>query len=82
MATQLEKITVSVPSHLKTLADQVARENRISRSKVVSNCLNELAEKRRITLMEEGYRVMAEEHERFAETASKISLEVILPWDE
>ena len=39
MSTQVVKVTVSVPAELIKLADLVAKEKKISRSKVVSSCL-------------------------------------------
>ena len=45
MATRAEKLTISLPSNLIQVADEIAHEKKISRSKVVSSCLQELAEK-------------------------------------
>ena len=61
MTTQAAKLTVSVPRHLILLADEVAKEQQISRSKVVSWCLEELAKQRLRAEMEQGYKAMAEE---------------------
>ena len=46
MAKGTVKLTISIPPNLMAVADEVAREKRISRSKVVHLCLQELAEKR------------------------------------
>ncbi|MBM4463896.1 MAG: hypothetical protein FJ012_11340 [Chloroflexi bacterium] len=74
------KLTISLPSNLVSLADEVAREKRISRSKVVSSCLEELARKRFEEQMAEGYKAMADEHSEFARLTQDIAHEVIPEW--
>jgi metal-responsive CopG/Arc/MetJ family transcriptional regulator len=64
MSTQVVKVTVSVPAELIKLADLVAKEKKISRSKVVSSCLQELANQRLQAELEEGYRAMAADEQR------------------
>ena len=81
MATKVAKMTISLPKSLISLANEVASEENISRSKVVSNCLRELAQKRTIELMEEGYKAMAKEHEQFAKISAEAAAEVVPPWD-
>lgn len=76
--SQTAKLTVTVPRNLILLADQIANEKRISRSKLVSYCLQELADKRMISEMEEGYKTIANELREFASMASEIEHEVIL----
>ncbi len=74
------KLTISLPEELIWFADQVAKERKISRSKVFSSCLRELAEKHRVTEMAEGYRAMAKEQRKFVAIASEIEHEVIPEW--
>jgi metal-responsive CopG/Arc/MetJ family transcriptional regulator len=81
MTTQTEKITISLPRDLIQLADELAKEKRVSRSKVVSSCLRELADKRLHRQMEEGYKAMAEENQRFAEQALNLANEVLPEWE-
>ena len=76
MTTQTIRLSVTVKPELKAIADEVAKENKTSRSKVISQCLEELAQKRTIKLMEEGYREMAEENRLLAEQFLPIALEV------
>ena len=64
MSIQVVKLTVSVPAELVKLADKVAKEKKISRSKVVSSCLQELAKQRFQAELEEGYRAMAADEQR------------------
>lgn len=78
MTTQVAKLTISLPKSLVSLADEVASEENISRSRVVSNCLSELAQKRKMQLMEEGYKVMAKENSDFAKLAFGLQSEVAL----
>lgn len=78
MATQVAKLTISLPKNLILLADEVASERKISRSKVVSDCLNEFAQKRTMELMEEGYKAMAKENSDFAKLAFGLQSEVAL----
>jgi len=74
------RLTISLPQSLLAFTDEVANEKKISRSKVISDCLQEAAEKLKLTEMEEGYRAMAEEHRQFAEMASAIAHEVVPKW--
>jgi len=39
------KITISLPKELISLADKLAEEKKISRSRVVSECLSEFAKR-------------------------------------
>lgn len=74
------KLTVSLPRELITLADRIAREKKISRSKVVSVCLQELAERQRVAEMTEGYKAMAKEQKQLAAMTSEIEHEVLPEW--
>lgn len=75
------RLTISLPQSLLALTDEVASEKKISRSKLISDCLLEMAEKRKLAEMEEGYRAMAEEHRQFTEMASAIAREVVPNWE-
>ena len=79
--TQVAKLTISLPRDLLSLADEVAREQAISRSRVISICLEELAERRRVTKLEEGYKAMAQINRSFADDAVKIAHEVLPHWE-
>jgi len=78
MVTQVVKLSVSLDKDLIAFADEVASEENISRSRVVSNCLSEFAQKRKMQLMEEGYKVMAKENSDFAKLAFALQGEVAL----
>ena len=77
MANGAEKVTISLPRNLIELTDEIAKERNVSRSKVVSACLQELADKRLREEMEEGYKAMTKEHLKFAREAAEIAHEVL-----
>ena len=81
MSRKVERLTISVPSDLIALTDEIANEWKVSRSKVVSTCLQELAYKRLRHDMAEGYKVMAKENLRFAREAAETAQEVIPAWE-
>ncbi|MFC1979666.1 DUF6364 family protein [Chloroflexota bacterium] len=74
------KLTISLPEELISFADELAKKKKISRSKVFSSCLSEMAEKHRVAEMAEGYAAMAEEQKRLVVMASEIEHEVIPEW--
>ncbi len=69
------QLSVTVRPELKVLAEEIAKENNTTISSIVSQCLEEIARKRTIKLMEEGYREMAEENKLLAEQFLSIALE-------
>ena len=75
MPATVENITVSIPSRLVAVVEEVVKENKTNRSKVISQCLEEFAQKRMAKLMEEGYREMAKENRLLAEQFLPIALE-------
>ena len=74
------KLTVSLPEELISFADQIARERKTSRSKVLSSCLWELAERHKLAQMAEGYKVVAQEQTQLAAMAKEIEHEVMPEW--
>jgi len=80
MTAQAIKLTISLPRELAQLTDEVAKEWQVSRSKVVSSCLQELAKKRFQADMEEGYKAMAKENLEFATLAMDLAHEVLPEW--
>jgi metal-responsive CopG/Arc/MetJ family transcriptional regulator len=82
---KVAKITISLPKTLLDFADQLARDRSISRSRVITDLLENEEEARIQALMAEGYREMAEENQRLAEDAFPMAGESILHntrWDE
>lgn len=72
------RLTISLPRDLISFADEVASERKVSRSKVVSDCLSEFARKRKMELMKEGYKAMAKENLEIAKQAFALQREVAL----
>jgi metal-responsive CopG/Arc/MetJ family transcriptional regulator len=81
MTSRVEKVTVSLPRDLVRFADEVARETKTNRSRVVSSCLREHAERRLRERMEQGYKAMAEENREFAKVAADLAHEVVPEWE-
>ncbi|MBE0431056.1 MAG: hypothetical protein IBX67_04435 [Dehalococcoidia bacterium] len=77
MAGGAVKVTISLPHDLVAVADEVAQERNISRSKVISLCLQDLAAARLHEEMAEGYRALAGENLRFAEAGVGMANEVL-----
>ncbi len=80
VTVRMKKLTVSLPKELIVFADELAKQKKTSRSKIVSACLEEFAERMKREQMAEGYKALAEEHKKFAETASGIAHETLPPW--
>ena len=78
--SRVAKLTISIPRSLISFADKVANERKISRSKVISSCLQEVAEQRRLAELEEGYKTMADEQRQFAAMALALADEVVPEW--
>lgn len=72
------KVTVSISKGLLDFADNMAKEESISRSEVIAKLLKKEEKARMEALMEEGYREMAEENRREAEEWLEVTNEVIL----
>lgn len=75
------QLSVTVRPELKELAEKIAKENNTTPSGMVSKFLEEIARKRTIEIMEEGYRAMAKEHKQFAKLSAKAASEVVPPWE-
>ena len=80
MTKQATKLTVSVPADLITIADELAKEKNISRSKLVAMCLEELAEKHLRGEMAEGYKAMAKEQQQIARLTLDLQKEIVSKW--
>jgi len=74
------KLTISLSEELISFADELAREKKVSRSKVFATCMEEMASKHREKEMAEGYKAMAQEQKRFAAVTSEIEHEILPEW--
>ena len=81
MSSQLARLTVSIPRSLFRFATELAEEKQTSRSKIVSECLEQFARRRFEAEMIEGYKAMAEERRQFAELSFEAAREVVPDWD-
>ena len=77
MAYKATKVTISLPREILSMADEVAAEKKISRSKVIYQCLLDMANARKRTKMIEGYRALAKDHLEFAKLSTDLANEVL-----
>ena len=80
MTTKVEKLTISVPRNLIEVTDEIAREQKTSRSKIIAACLQELAERRLREEMEAGYKALARENVKFAKDTLNATNEILPDW--
>jgi len=74
------KVTISLPRSLAVFADQMAKEQHVTRSKIVTMCLAEERRRRKAELMKEGYLAMAHQHSEFVESAEEMAGEILPKW--
>ena len=82
MVIQTTRLTITIKPELKAVADEVAKENKTSRSKVISLCLEELARNRKEKLMIKYYKAMAREHRDFAKKSAKVIQNIASSWSD
>ncbi len=80
MTTQMVRLSATVPKHIVDEADEIAIACKVSRSQLISECLTEMIQKRKKTLLAEGYRAMAKQHEEFALLTQDAAKEVLPNW--
>ena len=80
MVTKIVRITANVPRHIAERADEIAATRKLSRSKLVSECLLMMVEERERELLIEGYKVMAKKHEEFAKLTNYAAREALPEW--
>jgi metal-responsive CopG/Arc/MetJ family transcriptional regulator len=78
----MKNITVSIPKRLIAVAEEIAKETKTNRSKVISQCLENLARSRKEELMIKYYETMAKEHDEFANKSIKIIQEIASTWSD
>jgi len=74
------QLSVTVSPELKAIADEVAKENNTTCSGVISQCLEELACKRKEELMIKYYKTMAKEHRDFTKKSAKVIQNIASSW--
>jgi len=80
MVTQTVRLSATVPKHIIDEADEIAVLDSISRSQLIARCLAEMIQKRKRTLLAEGYKTMAKQHEEFASLSEGAAKEVLPNW--
>ena len=78
--TRKVQLSVTVNPELKLLAEELAKENKTNPSGFVSQWLEELARKRKETLMIKYYKTMAREHKAFAKESAKVIQDIASSW--
>ena len=83
MVTQTTaRFTITTRPELKAIVDEIARENKTNRSRVITQCLEELAHARQEKLMIEYYKTMAKEDRDFARKSTKVIQEIASTWSD
>ena len=80
MVTETVRVIANVPKDVAKRADEIARQRKLSRSKLITECLLKLVEERQAELMAEGYEAMAAKHREFAKLAANTYEEVVPEW--
>jgi metal-responsive CopG/Arc/MetJ family transcriptional regulator len=80
MTTQTLRLSLSMPKDIVVGVDIMASRKRLTRSKLISKCLEEMLEREKRELLVEGYRVMAKEHSEFAALSSHAAKEALPSW--
>jgi metal-responsive CopG/Arc/MetJ family transcriptional regulator len=80
MSSNVIKLTVSLPAELIKATDKIAKDKKLTRSKLVAMCLKKLAEEHVQAEMIEGYKAMAEENRQIATLAKKRQSEILPEW--
>jgi len=73
-----DSISITVEPDLIAVVDEIRKETNTTRSGVISRCLEELAQRRTVALMEEGYKAMAKENKDFAGMTFELQRQVVL----
>jgi len=77
MSATMENITVSVPSKLVSIVEEIVKEENTNRSRVISKCIEDMAKRRTRRLMEEGYKAMAQEQKQIAKEFLVLQSEIV-----
>ena len=80
MVTKMGRLTASVPQDIIKGTDEIAAATKTSRSKIITNCLQEMINSRKQQLLREGYKAMAKEHSDFAKLSEDAAKEVLPEW--
>ncbi len=76
------RLSITVEPELKAVVDEIVKETNTNRSIVISQCLEELARKRKEALMIKYYKTMAQEHGDFAKKSVKVIQKIAASWND
>jgi hypothetical protein len=82
MVTETVRLTANVPKYIAEQAEEIAAARKLSRSKLVSECLLAMIEERKRNLLVEGYKAMSSEHAEFAKLSQSAAKEALPEWRE
>ena len=80
MTAQVLRVSLSIPKKIVSEVDELAGIRKLTRSKIISECLRDMVAREKKALLIEGYKAMAKEHTEFAELSSRAAREVLPPW--
>ena len=78
MTTQVMRLSFSISKNIVNEMDEIAHARKLSRSKLISMCLEEMLEKEKRKLLIEGYKAMAKENTDFAKLTFTLQSETAL----
>jgi predicted transcriptional regulator len=76
------RLSITVDPELKTLAEKVADETKSTPSAVISQCLEDLAKKRKERSMISYYQDMAQEHDDSGKKTARVMEITVKSWDD
>ena len=86
MTTQVKRkvrtVSVSMPPRLISETDEIAAARKLSRSRLITKCINEMVQKEKRKLMTEGYKAMAAENRRLAKGFLPTTIEEWPEWED
>ncbi len=77
MSTETVRIIANVPKEIAEQANQIAIMKKLSRSKLITECLRAMIEQRKNELMAEGYDAMAEKHREFTKLTENVYKDIV-----
>ena len=80
MVTKMARLSATVPKYIIDYADAIAAARKLSRSQLISECLNEMIQRMKQQLLVEGYKAMAEKHKEFASLSENAAKDTLPNW--
>ena len=80
MPSRTIRLTVNIPENVAEQTAKIASARKISRSKLVVECLRQAIAERDRQMLIEGYKAMAQEHREFARFSENAARETLPDW--